>query len=478
MRHSDQEAVAAADFEFSVDDAGQLSALVRGERLHIDGACHSYAVDDTRMTTEFGTVLPAVLADFVDLALAVYVADRLALRRPPHAERYPLHWTRQLRLRLPMRQPEFWRDKTLTQAIATVLWQFTEDDWQLEFVPREGGYRRSETQAALFPLGPEPPVAAALFSGGLDSFAGLCRDIESALARSFVLIAFGTNIRMHDVRDKLVKELRTLYSQRLQYIEVPFRLSRNGRSYHDDERTQRSRGFVYLAIGAVTAVMAGSQSLAMYENGVGCINLPYTAAQLGAQNSRAARPDAVAAMADLLSMVMPTNAPKLRLPCLFSTKGELCAGLRRPEIIGLIHLTMSCDGFPLRQPGKPQCGVCTSCVLRQQALYGAGLHSADAIDSYSVDLLGAELPAAEKLYPLRAMVDQVATLKRALASPDPWRALVHQYPELATVAACCQSTQQDPVAAKGSLVRLYQRYCDEWSQFPIRLYEPLVSSAT
>ena len=197
---------------------------------------------------------------------------------------------------------------------------------------------------------------------------------------------------------------------------MPFGLRQRGkRQYDGDERTQRTRAFVFQCMGAATAVLAGSSELEIYEHGIGALNLPYTAAQLGTQSTRATDPRVLAAMADFVSLAIDRTFA-LRLPFLALTKAELAAGVQHLGLGELIRRTFSCDGFPQRVIRHPQCGLCTSCVLRRQALHAAGLAEYDARDSYVSDVLAEEpcLPAA-KLYPLRLMLDQVSTLRRALA---------------------------------------------------------------
>ena len=113
-----------------------------------------------------------------------------------------------------------------------------------------------------------------------------------------------------------------------------------------DEPTQRSRGFVFQVLGAVTALMAGAKELYVYENGVGAISLPYTAAQVGAHNTRATSPLFLAGMSEFISTVVGHQF-EIRNPYLFRTKGQMCEALRGSRLRDLIRLTGSCDGFLL-----------------------------------------------------------------------------------------------------------------------------------
>ena len=130
----------------------------------------NYWVDDSRLSRAFGSILPSRLADMIDLAMAVYFADR----RTPRL-RSSFEWTghRKIRIQLPMRNPEIWRStKVITKLVELLSW-FTEDSWEFEFT-KSNLHRKSEFEEALFASPVTHPNISILFSGGLDSLAGLC----------------------------------------------------------------------------------------------------------------------------------------------------------------------------------------------------------------------------------------------------------------------------------------------------------------
>ena len=52
-----------------------------------------------------------------------------------------------------------------------------------------------------------------------------------------------------------------------------------------------------------------------------------------------------------------------------------------------VNKTVSCDGsFSRRVRRKTQCGICTSCLLRRQALAAAELSDIDLSDNYQFDI--------------------------------------------------------------------------------------------
>ena len=95
-----------------------------------------------------------------------------------------------------------------------------------------------------------------------------------------------------------------------------------------------------------------------------------------------------------------------------------------------LSLTFSCDGFPVRAKDKAQCGLCTSCLLRRQAIESAGLADS-TVQGYLCDLAKAGFAFSDKqLHSLRAMDWQAQKIKVALAQANSWEALVQEFVEL------------------------------------------------
>lgn len=439
--------------------------IVAGSGIHESLSPIRIHIDDLAIADTFHSCLPMDLADLIDVAIAVYVADRFSPRRSSSDAG---RWVRHIEIGVPVRDPDRWNDPTVTAALRDTLWLFTEDEWIIRFLPRTGEQRAAELQPPLFLMPRAGTTTVALFSGGLDSLAGLWRDANERPMENFVLVSASTNPRLTGVQRTLIDPVNDALRATVVPVGIPFGLHRNGESYDSDEPTQRSRGIIFLVLGAVTAMMAGTDELTIYENGVGAINLPYTAFQRGAQHTRATAPHALVAMQQFIRLA--TGRPlRIRLPFLFETKGSLCTHLGNSGIDGLADRTVSCDGFPLRVAGVSHCGVCTSCLLRRQALHAAGLAGSDRGGDYLWDVMDPTVSIpTRKWCPLRLMLDQVESLAHALASDKPWRALSRQFPDLIDAANAASALGYPADTVEERLVDLYRRYCDEWGAFPAR----------
>ena len=125
------------------------------------------------------------------------------------------------------------------------------------------------------------------------------------------------------------------------------------------EQTRRTRGFLFLLIGGVTALMTGQNKLSIYENGIGAINLPFDGSQIGIDNSRSVNPVTLKLISQLLSLAGGIEFSIVN-HCLYQTKAEMCGTAAVAAVLAGIRSTFSCDGFPVRRRLFAQCGFCTS----------------------------------------------------------------------------------------------------------------------
>jgi hypothetical protein len=256
----------------------------------------NYRVDDSRLSRAFGSILPSRLADMIDLAMAVYFADR---RTPRIRSSFELTGYRKIHIRLPLRDLEIWRsDRVITSLIKQLSW-FTEDRWEFDFT-KLNLHRKSEFEEALFASPVANPNISLLFSGGLDSLAGLCTLMDKNQDCSFILVSGCTSQLIAGIQRNLIRTLVRYWqnqSRELRSVVIPFGI-RKPEGNIREETSQRTRGFVFLLIGAATAIMAKSTALYVCENGIGSVNLPYNEGQLGVDNTKGVHPVSLIGMSD------------------------------------------------------------------------------------------------------------------------------------------------------------------------------------
>lgn len=425
-----------------------------------------YYVKDEEIIGLFGSEINSLHLDWIDIAMAVYVADRLSFRE---LEKYRSNWKRNFGLKIAVRNLEVWLSQDIQDELKNVLSFYTDDDWEFEFVPLESYDRLSSINNKL-PIPPIKPPRVALYSGGLDSFAGAVQEIFNDSESSFILVSGATNNRQEHQQNRQVEEIIKEYpTVEIIHQTIKFGFNWNGTEHSKEENSQRTRGFLFTTLGAVTALNAGINVLEIYENGIGAINLPYDNSQVGTMNSRGVNPLSLLRMEKFIQKLTGRDF-QIKNLYLFQTKGEMCRYRAVKDLADVISLTFSCDGFPVQTAGKPQCGVCTSCLLRRMSIENANLTNSDDGEHYLTDLSSeTSQPSFAQLNDLRAMEWQYQTIKNRLSAEDAWQALILKYPSLQTLVSelsADKNFQREDTQNK--ILLLYSQYCAEWETFSAR----------
>jgi 7-cyano-7-deazaguanine synthase in queuosine biosynthesis len=378
--------------------------------------------------------LPPVAADLLEIAATAYAADRLVPRPSERECSDGSGWGRQLWLEVPVRNPRLWN--SIAGQLTGLLGWLTGDEWTVDFSQLADGEGPLDSQQGfLFDTVPRGSPLA-LFSGGLDSALGLAHELRSSDA---VVVSVYTNNRMKAAQRHVVRALDGDASTSC--VQLHYRISLGE---PERENSQRTRGLLFLATGIATAWTLGQDRLRIFENGIGAINLPYLRSQEGAQATRSMHPRTLR-MAEGLASAASGRPFQIEAPYLLLTKAEAVRAV--PEIsASIIATAVSCDtAFATRLPGPAQCGTCTSCLLRRQALIAGGRSDADELTRYRT-----RSPAGTAS--LVAMTWQLERLRDCLSTPDQWQGLVSEFPPIMDVERI------NPAR----LTRLYGAYVREW----------------
>jgi 7-cyano-7-deazaguanine synthase in queuosine biosynthesis len=437
-------------------DFGKPFAVQWGEtQASEDFRNDAYDMQDQHIANWLNQKLPPLFADAIDIAAAAHCADRLSLRGTKKGG-----WGRDLRLKIPVRCLKVWQSVSMRDALFETLEFLTQDNWQIDFDQKAGEFRQSETQEHLFEESEAQAIEVCLFSGGLDSFAGLATQITEEPHHHYLCLSVTPNHRQRYRQREQLSFLHRELGAKVNHIPVSYCL--RDAEKHPQESTRRTRGFLFGIIGGITAVMAGSNTLHLYENGIGAINLPLDGSQIGIDNSRSVHPITLRLLSRLLSLLAGREFV-IKNECFHLTKAEMCRHPAVERVSLEIARTFSCDGFPVRRYKLAQCGFCTSCILRRQALEAAALTEFDGND-YGCDLLQEGPFHVHHLRALRAMNYQSNRLLNALIAPDPWSALCLEFPELRRLAETI-ATDSTAIDIRGQLIRLYGQHVREWSSF-------------
>ena len=428
----------------------------------------SFWMSQNSLVRAFSRTPPPRAADLLDVFGAVYAADR----RSKRCFKGVATGQRRICIRMPVREPELWTSPELATRLRELLSWVSEDVWTLEFVRRIPVLEQTSMQGFLMDIPVKPPVVVSLFSGGLDSLAGLAQHALNSPGGSRILVSGRTHNRLACQQDVQVKLIRSAWGREspadsgdVRHVAFPFGIDADENVH--EEKSQRTRALLFLAFGAVTALQAQADTLYVFENGVGALNLPLNATQLGTDNYRGVHPRTLGMAEALFESILGENI-HIENPFMFVTKAEMCRSLLETGLADVARETVSCDGYPQRVPNQAQCGSCTSCLLRRQALFCAGLTDHDPGGAYRHDIFkGLSDLSTDDTHGFGVMSEQVNRIAGCLASDQPWQELTVAYPELARTFAAL--TARPGAAAKEDLVAgfvgLFRTYVQEWKKF-------------
>jgi hypothetical protein len=451
------------DFNFGVDSLRRECRFPVKHWQELSGQPFYNRYD--RIGTAFCRSIRPELADLVEVATALYLADRFSPRRHPDRSGDSQALARHITLKIGVRQPGRWLGKA-KEVLEELLWYLCGDVWELSFESLPDGAGVT-SQEFLLDFVPVKPAMVMLFSGGLDSFAGAAAQLEDT-EHFHVLVSGRTHPRMSVEQEGQARLLLDGRVQAGHRVEVPYGLPHKAPKEGGPlklESSQRTRGIIHVVLGAVAALQLGTNRLHIYENGIGALNLPFDETQSGWEVSRAVHPRTLRMLERLIGEISG-EAFRVELPFLFQTKAE---SLSHPEVRRFAHgirSTFSCDRFPLWREGKRQCGTCSSCVLRRLALESAGLAQFDPASQYAFDVESADaVPKRSAAFVLDKFDAQAEHFLRANRHANPWRELTRHCPELRDVEAAlvdCGLTLPD---VHQKLMRLLNQHAKEWMNF-------------
>lgn len=322
------------------------------------------------------------LMDFLEIASYVFTADCSTQRGKWTDEEREEPWGRDLAFVIAVREPEFWASPKVKSLMQEVLRFLSNDAYSFQFVPLEADRKDQMPYFEYHDQVDWPfhkPDRVLMFSGGLDSLAGIVETAASG-GRS-VLVSHRPVSTLYARQKKLFGELQKKFPGQLMHIPVWI----NKDEGFGREPTQRTRSFLFAALGTLVAQSIDAYGVRFYENGVLSVNLPVAEEVLRARASRTTHPVALHLLSSLAAAVTEREF-LIDNPFLCKTKTEVVKGLSKHEATDLIALTCSCSHLIFQCGEKRHCGRCSQCIDRRFAVAGAGLLSKDPETDYVSDV--------------------------------------------------------------------------------------------
>ncbi len=325
---------------------------------------------------------PARLVDFLEIASYVFTADCATDRGEEWTDDHSKEaWTRDFAFVIPVREPAFWSSPAITSLVTEMLSFMSDDRYSFIFVPlkqdRVEQHYFEFTEREDWPF--HAPERVVMFSGGLDSLAGA---VETASTGAHVVLVSHRSVSTLSSRQKkLFDELEKQFPDQL--VHVPVWINKDEK--FGREPTQRTRSFLFAALGAVVAEPLGAGGVRFFENGVVSLNLPVAEEVLRARASRTTHPVSLHFLKSLCSAITSRDLA-VDNPYLFKTKTDVVEVLASHNVPHLIGLTCSCAHLMFKSNTQKHCGTCSQCIDRRFAIMAAGLQEYDSEADYVSDV--------------------------------------------------------------------------------------------
>ena len=322
------------------------------------------------------------LTDLLEIAAYVYSADCATSRGQGWAKQNSVEkWSRTFQFVIGVRDLDFWQQSDIQKLLVQILNFLSDDKYSFEFC----SLQQEQEQQLYLDFGDQEDWAFSnvervlMFSGGLDSLAGAVE--TAAKGENLVLVSHRSAPTLSKRLKKLVANLRRTYP--VQVLHIPVWINKQedlGR-----ESTQRTRSFLYSALGTAVAQSMQAKGVRFFENGVVSLNFPVADEVLRARASRTTHPHVIDLFKKLYSLVLE-RAFEVDNPYLFKTKAEVVSVIAQNGGSHLIPHSCSCANERFKPKTQWHCGTCSQCIDRRIAMFATGQEENDFETDYKVDV--------------------------------------------------------------------------------------------
>lgn len=383
--------------------------------------------------------------DLLIVAAHVHAADT----RISRAKQSQDSWTREIRLVVPVSDPNRWQ--AAAETLIHMLEFLTGDRWSVGFRHRTERFTSIVTPRNT--LLPTKFDALSLFSGGLDSLIGAIDLLENG--RTPLLISHAGEGATSDAQNVLFDKLKKHYSGlSFDRFRIWMAFPKGFVKDVGAESSTRGRSFLFFALGVFAGTGLGSHfALRVPENGLIALNVPLDPLRLGSNSTRTTHPYYMARWNDLLGELGIDGG--VENPCWDKTKGEMVTSCANGTLLrSLAAESLSCSS-PAKSRwqghGIEHCGYCLPCLIRRASLdaaWGAGHDST----VYTVPDLRAHTLGTKESIGKQVRSFQFA-IERLRGRPDLARLLIHKPGSLA-----------DEIPRLDQLADVYRRGLNEVAQ--------------
>ena len=334
--------------------------------------------------------LPNRILDLLEIAAYVYCADRRTYRGDKASVEYH-SWVRSFHFEIKVRDFEFWNTPRVKEKLKEMLTFMAGDrGYHFSFQPGHSTPPADLFDKETFQIEPQQTTKVVLFSGGLDSLAGIVQCLENSSDQLCLISHRSGQPKTARTQDRLINALLERYPHRIKHYKFHC-------SLHDiraEEETQRTRAFLYTSIAYALSYALSQREIFVYENGITSINFPTRQDQMNARASRTTHPRAIALLENLFSEIDQSEV-QISTPFLWKTKTDVFHLITEVGQKDLITSTVSCSRTIQHLDQATHCGSCSQCIDRRFAAYASELDDVDEGGIYAFDFIKRELENSE-----------------------------------------------------------------------------------
>ena len=273
-------------------------------RVRFDGPQQNFMLETERIRATCRTEMDPLNIDLLEIAATVFAADCAVTRGGAIRAGMGEGWRRSFDFRIPVRNLEFWNRAEVRDALVDAVGFLPEDEVTFAF-----SHKTMAPDAQPF-LDLDPNGAAfdakevILFSGGLESFAGALEALCTS-TNKVILLTHRSAQKAIPRQVELGKYLAQRFPGRVLHIHVKAR--RVGQEA--SALSQRSRSFLFAALGQLVTQSFGAERLGFYENGVISHNLPISSQVVGTMATRTTHPLSLLKLNTLMQLLGPRHVP-------------------------------------------------------------------------------------------------------------------------------------------------------------------------
>ncbi len=328
--------------------------------------------------------------DLLEIAAYVYCADRMISRGSTRAVEYQA-WDRSFHFVVKVRDYDFWSRSDVSTCLAQALKFMTGDrHYEFSFQPGHSTPKTNLFDDEQFRLDDSSNLSVALFSGGLDSLAGITQRLEDTRDQ-LCLVSHQPQPGTARTQNRLVTTLKNLYPNRIFHYKFQSNLTQIAKRV---EETQRSRSFLYTSIAYAIGQAFGQDSFFVFENGITSINFSRRQDLSNARASRTTHPQTIYHLRQFFSLLLERPF-RIDLPFLWKTKTDIMEMLKNSPHANLIPSSVSCSKTSRNLGQSTHCGGCSQCIDRRFAAYGAKADDVDEAGIYAKDIIAKSIVERE-----------------------------------------------------------------------------------